>query len=88
MFTGWSQKTVVRALILKGCIKEVVPYERIRYVMDDGREATITFQQMPDGVLVKENFEAEGSFPGEAQQVGWQAILDNFKEYTESNFRL
>ena len=32
-----------------------------------------------------ETFEAEKSHPIEMQRGGWQAILDNFKKYTESN---
>ncbi|NQF16886.1 hypothetical protein HPY31_23725 [Brevibacillus sp. HB1.3] len=34
---------------------------------------------------VIETFDAESSNPVEFQQVGWQAIMDNFKAYTEQN---
>jgi len=32
-----------------------------------------------------ESFEAESVHPFEIQKDGWQAILDNFKKYTEVN---
>jgi hypothetical protein len=34
---------------------------------------------------VTETFEAESINPIEMQRGGWQAILDNFKKYTEAN---
>jgi len=33
---------------------------------------------------IVETFEAENTNPIEMQQKGWQSILDNFKNYTES----
>jgi len=33
--------------------------------------------------LVTEQFEPENQNPEEMQQMGWQMILNNFKEYTE-----
>jgi hypothetical protein len=39
---------------------------------------------MFDGqVMVIESFEAETENTEELQRMGWQAILDNFKKYTE-----
>jgi len=35
-------------------------------------------------ILVTESFEAEGTNADEMQRAGWQAILENFKNYTES----
>lgn len=68
----------------EGKYDEIIPYKLIRYTLGDGRETTITFESRADGTYVEERFEAEGSFPAEMQQQGWQAILDNFKTYTES----
>lgn len=68
----------------EGKYDEIIPYKLIRYTLGDGRETTITFESRADGTYVEERFEAEGSFPAEMQQQGWQAILDNFKKYTES----
>ncbi len=35
--------------------------------------------------LVTEQFEPEQQNPEEMQQMGWQMILNNFKEYTEGH---
>jgi uncharacterized protein YndB with AHSA1/START domain len=59
--------------------------EYIEYTMGDGRKVQVTFSAEGNGTKVSESFEAEGSNPLEMQQGGWQAILDNFKKYTESN---
>jgi hypothetical protein len=36
-------------------------------------------------IKVTETFEAENENPVEMQRVGWQAILDNFKKYVETD---
>jgi len=68
-----------------GTYDEVIPHEKICYTMDDGRKTDISF--ITDGTETKviEIFEAEDTNPIEMQQGGWQAILDNFKKYTETN---
>jgi len=58
--------------------------EYIEYTMGDGRKVQVTF--IPEGNITKvvENFEAENTNSVELQKGGWQAILDNFKKYTET----
>ncbi len=68
-----------------GTYTEVVPQQKVAYTLDDDRKVSITFTQTPDGVKVVENFEAETQNTEELQRTGWQAILDNFKKYTESH---
>ncbi|HLA55516.1 MAG TPA: SRPBCC family protein [Flavobacterium sp.] len=58
--------------------------EHIAYTIDDGRKVEITFSPDGNGIKVTETFEAEAVNPIEMQRGGWQAILDNFKKYTES----
>jgi uncharacterized protein YndB with AHSA1/START domain len=58
--------------------------ETIEYTMDDDRKVKITFTPDGDTTKVTEQFEAESMNPIEMQQGGWQAILDNFKKYTEA----
>ncbi|MGB5435471.1 MAG: SRPBCC domain-containing protein, partial [Maribacter sp.] len=67
-----------------GIYDEVVPKEHISYTLDDGRKVTIDFSETENGIAVSETFEPEGQNPTEMQRQGWQAILDNFKEYAES----
>lgn len=68
-----------------GIYDEVVPHKKISYTMDDGRKTDITFIPEGNGTQVIETFDAEETNPIEMQQGGWQAILDNFKKYTETN---
>jgi uncharacterized protein YndB with AHSA1/START domain len=58
--------------------------EAIEYVMADGRKVKITFLETADGIAVTESFDPETENPEEMQRGGWQAILDNFKNYTEN----
>ncbi len=59
--------------------------EYIEYTMEDGRKVQITFYPKGKETKVVESFEAETQNSIELQKGGWQAILDNFKKYTESN---
>ena len=68
-----------------GVYDEVVPHEVIAYTIADGRKVWIEFAEVEGQTLVKESFEAESTHSVEMQQAGWQAILDNFKNYVENN---
>jgi len=50
-----------------------------------GRQATVLFQEENGATKVTVCFDAETQNPIEMQQQGWQAILYNFKNYTETN---
>ncbi|MDG0792233.1 hypothetical protein OMP38_16190 [Cohnella ginsengisoli] len=45
----------------------------------------IAFVDQGNETKVIETFDADSSHPVEFQQAGWQAIMDNFKAYTEQN---
>lgn len=66
-----------------GTYTRVVPGTLIEYRMEDGREVRVEFLERPDGVLVKETFDAETELSPEMQRDGWQAILDNFARHVE-----
>ena len=68
-----------------GVYDEVKPNEYIAYTMADGRQVSIKFTTQGNETKVVETFDAESQNPVEMQRGGWQAILDNFKKYTESN---
>lgn len=68
-----------------GVYDEVVPHELIAYTLGDGRKVTVKFISSDDTTRVVETFDPESLNPAEMQQNGWQAILDNFKKYAESN---
>jgi uncharacterized protein YndB with AHSA1/START domain len=61
----------------------VVQHKQIEYTLDDGRNVQVLFIPNGNVTTVTEAFEAEQMNSAEMQQAGWQAILDNFKEYVE-----
>ena len=58
--------------------------EYIEYTIGDGRKVKVTFTAQGKTTKVVESFEAENMNSIELQRGGWQAILDNFKKYTEA----
>ena len=63
---------------------DVVIGKRVTYTFG-GRHATITFSGLDGRVEVTVTFDPETEHPVEVQRHGWQAILDNFKRYTETH---
>jgi uncharacterized protein YndB with AHSA1/START domain len=68
-----------------GVYDEIKENELIEYTMGDGRKAKISFINEGNTTKVIETFEAENENSIELQQGGWQAILNNFKKYSEEN---
>jgi uncharacterized protein YndB with AHSA1/START domain len=68
-----------------GVYDEVVTNKLIDYTMGDGRKVVVNFTSNGNQTKVVETFDAENTNPVEMQQAGWQAILNNFKKYTEEN---
>jgi uncharacterized protein YndB with AHSA1/START domain len=68
-----------------GVYDEVRNHEYIEYTIGDGRKVKISFSPEGKNTKLVESFDAENENPIEMQQGGWQAILDSFKKYTESN---
>lgn len=59
--------------------------EDIAYTLGDSRKVNIHFEKTDDGIKITQSFEPENENSQEMQQQGWQAILNNFKIYTENN---
>lgn len=68
-----------------GVYDDIKENELIAYTMGDGRKAKISFINEGNTTKVIETFEAESENSIELQQGGWQAILNNFKKYSEEN---
>jgi uncharacterized protein YndB with AHSA1/START domain len=68
-----------------GVYTNIVPHKLIEYTINDGRNVSITFSSEGNATKVVETFEAEDMHSIEMQKGGWQAILDNFRKYTETN---
>ena len=70
---------------LVGIYDAVVKNELIKYHFEDGRNIEVIFEKLSDDkTKVTENFDPENQNPLDFQKEGWQAILDNFKKYSES----
>jgi uncharacterized protein YndB with AHSA1/START domain len=67
-----------------GKYDQVIPHKLIEYTMSDGRRVKVTFSSEGTQTNVVETFDPEDTNPLEMQRGGWQAILDNFKKYTET----
>ena len=70
---------------LVGTYEEVEPNKKIAYTLEDARKVEVIFSISGNEIKVSETFEAESENSIELQKDGWQAILDNFKKYTEEN---
>jgi uncharacterized protein YndB with AHSA1/START domain len=68
-----------------GVYTNVEENKLIEYTIGDGRKVKIEFLSQGDETKVIETFEPEGTNPIEMQRGGWQAILNNFKKYAETN---
>lgn len=68
-----------------GVYDDVKEHEAIAYSLGDGRKVEITFIAQGNETKVVETFDAESTHSIEQQQAGWQAIMDNFKTYTEQS---
>jgi len=68
-----------------GVYDEVRKNELIAFTMSDSRKVEVKFSGSGNQTKVVETFEAENENSVELQRTGWQAILNNFKKYVESN---
>jgi uncharacterized protein YndB with AHSA1/START domain len=64
---------------------DLVIGDKFTYVMPDGRQVNVNFKEQAGSTHVAVTFDAETENSIEMQRGGWQAILDNYKKYTESN---
>lgn len=69
----------------EGIYQEVAPLKKISYVLGDGRQVITSFEDLNGKTKITTVFDAENENPVEMQKGGWQAILNNFKNYTETN---
>lgn len=89
--TGGKFKTTMAAkdgsfsFDFEGVYTNVIEHSLIEYIMADGRKVSVTFKSVGDTTEIVETFEPEDINSLEMQRGGWQAILDNFKKYAESN---
>ncbi|SFH23597.1 SRPBCC family protein [Pedobacter insulae] len=69
----------------EGTYDTVDLHKEITYTMGDGRQATTTFEEKDGEAIVQTVFDPETENDPEFQKQGWQAILNSFVKYVESN---
>ena len=82
--TKMSAKDESVSFDFEGEYTEIENYKTIKYTISDGRNVSVSFEDLQEKTKVTETFEAENIHSLELQKEGWQAILDNFKKYTET----
>lgn len=66
-----------------GTFTNIVLHQSIQIYLEDGREVRLQFIKEGAATKLIETFEPEEVNSLELQKQGWQAILNNFKSYTE-----
>jgi len=69
----------------EGVYTNIRHHQLIEYTIADGRKVSITFTNEGNRVKLVEAFETEDIHSFDMQKGGWQAILNNFKKYTEAD---
>ena len=69
----------------EGVYDEVKSNNLIAYTLSDGRKVKIEFKGIGNSTKVEESFDAETENTLELQRGGWQAILNSFKNYSETS---
>ena len=71
----------------EGVYDDIIPEKKIAYTLADARQVAVIFKKEIRKTKVIETFDAENTHTVEVQRNGWQAILDNFKKYVESQVK-
>ncbi|WP_026450118.1 SRPBCC family protein [Aequorivita capsosiphonis] len=69
----------------EGVYDEIIRQKKISYILEDGRKVSITFEDLGDKTKISISFDTDSENSVEMQRAGWQAILYNFKKYSEGN---
>ena len=70
----------------EGFYDEIIPHEKIKYHLEDGRNVEVIFEKIDENTTkVTEVFDPETQNPVEMQRDGWYTILDNFHKHVENN---
>ncbi len=82
--TTMSAKDGSEGFDFTGVYTRVEKLKAIEYIIPDGRRVKISFSDLGNQTKVVESFDPENENPPEVQRGGWQAILENFRKYSES----
>lgn len=82
---GMSAKDGSMDFDFKGRYTKVIEHQTLIIELEDNRKVIVEFENKGDGVEVSETFDHDEGAPGDIQEQGWQAILNQFKKYVEAN---
>ncbi|MBC9915138.1 SRPBCC domain-containing protein [Chitinophaga varians] len=68
-----------------GAYDEVIPHEKLSYVLSDGRRTIDLFSITPEGVTITELFDPEKGTPEAEQQAFCAGVLEHFRRYVENH---
>ncbi len=86
--THMAAKDSSESFDFTGTYTVLIEQELIEYDLSDNRHVKVVFSEVPEGVMITQTFEPENENPEEMQKTGWQAVLNNFKKYTEGENHL
>ncbi len=66
-----------------GVYSNVQLNDLVEYTLGDGRKVKVRFQSTDNGTYLEQTFDPEDQNAVEMQEAGWQAILNNFKQFVE-----
>lgn len=72
----------------RGEYMNVIQYKVIESVLDDGRKDKVEFLSDGNSTRLLQVFEANDTDPADMQQRFCQSVIENFKRYAESSWRL
>lgn len=67
----------------KGVFDEVDEPTKLAFTLADGRKVSVNFKSEGARTMISQTFESDGENSVDLQRKGWQAIMDNFKNYAE-----
>jgi uncharacterized protein YndB with AHSA1/START domain len=67
----------------EGVYNEVIMGKQLTYTLGDQRTVSVIFEDLGTQTKITIHFDAENQHSPEIQKNGWQAILNNFKQYAE-----
>lgn len=83
-FSRMEAKDGSEGFDMEAIYTEVDEHKKLAYRFG-GRNIVVEFSETEEGVKVVQTFDPEEENPREMQELGWQAILNNFKDHVENN---
>jgi uncharacterized protein YndB with AHSA1/START domain len=68
----------------EGMYTKILHFNRIEYILKDGREVTTLFYQRKENVNIIQTFEVDNLNVMSSQQSSWQTTLNRFRDYVHA----